>query len=166
MKLIAIVAMSFPNSIIGLNGAIPWHLPKDLKRFKELTTGYPVIMGRKTHESIGGLLKGRMNIVVTRKDDYETKAYIAHSLDDAIEVIEIYGPENVDRAFIIGGAELYREALPRCQELLRTVVNAPDVAGDTFFMNSLDGFELTSHEVVLKDDKNQYDMRFERWIRC
>ena len=95
------------NRVIGANGAIPWHLPEELKRFKSLTMGHHIIMGRKTWESIGRLLPGRTTVIVTRQPGYRVPgAIVAHSLDEAIAAC---GDD--DEIFVIGGAELYAQAL-------------------------------------------------------
>ncbi len=120
-----IVAMA-KNRIIGANGAMPWHLPDELKRFKSITMGHHIIMGRKTWESIGRLLPGRTTVIVTRQRNYAVAgAVIAQSLEAAIEACK-----NDREIFVIGGGELYRQALPIAQRLyLTTVDTAPD--GDT-----------------------------------
>jgi dihydrofolate reductase len=114
------------NRVIGANSSIPWHLPAELKRFKNLTMGHHLIMGRKTWESIGRPLPGRTSVVVTRQRGYRAPgALVAHSLDEAI------GACGSDREiFVIGGAELYAQALPRACRLYLTTVEA-DVSGDT-----------------------------------
>jgi dihydrofolate reductase len=115
------------NHVIGANGAIPWHLPEELKRFKALTMGHSIIMGRKTWESIGRLLPGRKTLIVTRQPGYRVPgATVAHSLDEAIAAC---GDDR--EIFVIGGAELYAQALPRAGRLYLTTVDA-EVAGDTF----------------------------------
>src|SRR5262245_14819774 len=108
------------NRIIGANGTIPWHLPDELKHFKRLTMDHHIIMGRKTWESIGRPLPGRISVVVTRQRDYRAPgARIAHTLDDAITACA--GDSEI---FVIGGAELFREALPRAGRLYLTTVEA------------------------------------------
>ena len=107
---------------------MPWHLPEDLKRFKRLTMGHHIIMGRKTWESIGRLLPGRTTVIVTRNQDYLVPgAIIAHSLEEAIERCA-----NDDEIFVIGGAEIYRAALPLADRLLITQIDR-EIAGDTLF---------------------------------
>lgn len=104
---------------------MPWHLPEDLKHFKELTMGRTVVMGRKTFESIGKPLPGRTNVVVTRQQDFETQGVqVVHSLAEAVA--------KYPDAFIIGGAEVYRQALPLADELYITRIEA-DYEGDTKF---------------------------------
>ncbi len=127
MRLSIIAAMA-ENRVIGLGNALPWHLPEDLKRFKRLTTGHTVIMGRRNYESIGRPLPGRRNIVVTRRTGYEAPGcVVVHSLDEAL-----LAAGNDPEVFVIGGAELYTQLLPRTQRLYLTLVHAT-VPGDTYF---------------------------------
>lgn len=120
-----IVAMA-RNRVIGANGTIPWHLPADLRRFRDLTWGHPLIMGRKTFESIGRPLPGRTSVVVTRQRGYRAPgALVVHSLEQALAACR--GAEEV---FVIGGAELYAQALPLADRLYLTVVQA-EIPGDT-----------------------------------
>ena len=122
-----IVAMA-RNGVIGRDHRLPWHLPEDLKRFKRLTMGHHIIMGRKTYESIGRLLPGRTTVIVTRRQDYLVPgAIIAQSLEEAIERCA-----NDDEIFVIGGAEIYRAALPLADHLLITQIDR-EIAGDTVF---------------------------------
>ena len=116
------------NRVIGRNNALPWHLPADLKRFKALTLGHPVLMGRKTCESIGRPLPGRRNLVITRNRGYSAHGCeVVHSLEAALTACR--GAPDI---FVIGGAELYREALPRAQRLEFTEIHA-DFEGDAHF---------------------------------
>jgi dihydrofolate reductase len=114
------------NRVIGASGAIPWHLPGELKRFKSLTMGHHIVMGRKTWESIGRALPGRVSVVVTRDRGYRAPgALVAHSLDEAIAAC---GKDA--EIFVIGGAGLYAQALPRAGRLYLTTVDA-EIPGDT-----------------------------------
>ena len=114
------------NRVIGANGAIPWHLPDELKQFKRLTMGHHMIMGRKTWESIGRALPGRTSVIVTRQRGFRAPAaVVANSFDDAISAC---GDDS--EIFVIGGAELYRQALPLAGRLYLTMVDA-DIPGDT-----------------------------------
>ncbi len=123
-----LVAAVAANGVIGANGKLPWHLPEDLKHFKALTLGHPVIMGRKTWESLGKALPGRENIVVTRTPGYEAPgASVASSLEGALALCA--GEPTV---FIIGGGELYAEALPAADGLVLTEIQR-DYAGDARF---------------------------------
>lgn len=126
-RLCLIVALA-ANRVIGKNNALPWHLPQDLQRFKALTMGHPVVMGRKTHESIGRPLPGRRNLVITRNRDYRAPGCdVVHSLDEAIAACR--GAREI---FIIGGAELYRESLARAHCLELTEIRA-EFEGDAMF---------------------------------
>ena len=127
MSIIIIVAQS-KNGTIGVNGALPWHLSDDLKRFRKLTTGNTVIMGRKTWDSIGRPLPDRHNIVITRTPELCLEgAQTVTSLEEALRV----APIGLDQ-FIIGGAEIYNLALPKADSIEMTLIHK-DVAGDTFF---------------------------------
>jgi dihydrofolate reductase len=128
MPLVSLIAALARNRVIGAGNRLPWHLPEDLKHFKRLTMGAPVIMGRKTHESIGKPLPGRRNIVVTRRpgarwDGCETAASLEAALALAGDVPEV---------FVIGGAELYAAALPRADRMHLTLLDA-DYEGDARF---------------------------------
>lgn len=116
------------NHVIGINNTLPWHLPEDLKRFRALTTGHHIIMGRKTCESLGRLLPGRTTVIVTRNKDYKLEgALVAHSLQAALDLCL-----NDVEAFVIGGAELYQDGLKLANKLYITEVDL-EVAGDAFF---------------------------------
>ena len=125
---ICIIVALAANRVIGRNNALPWHLPADLKRFKSLTMGHPVVMGRKTHESIGRPLPGRRNLIITRNRGYSAPGCeIVHSLDEATAACRA-----AEKIFIIGGAELYRESLARAHCLEFTEIRA-DFEGDATF---------------------------------
>src|SRR3990172_4917330 len=120
MRLSLIVAMA-ENRVIGRDNALPWRLPGDLPRFKRITMGRPIIMGRRNHESIGRVLPGRTNIIITRQRDYRVDgAVVCHSFDEAIERCG-----DADEAFVIGGAEIYRIALPRVDRMYMTLIHQP-----------------------------------------
>ncbi len=115
------------NQVIGINNTLPWHLPEDLKRFRALTMGHHIIMGRKTYESLGRLLPGRTTIIVTRNKDFKVEgALIAHSLQAALLLAA-----GDAEPFIIGGAELYKEGLKLANKLYITEVHA-EFVGDAF----------------------------------
>ncbi len=129
MRIHLIVAMS-KDRVIGNAGGIPWHLSEDLKRFKAITMGHPMLMGRKTWDSIGRPLPGRESIVITRRRDFSAPgATVVHSLDDAIAHAQARGATD---AFVIGGGEIYRESLARADVLHLTVLHTA-VEGDTTF---------------------------------
>ncbi|SIS49591.1 dihydrofolate reductase [Thalassolituus maritimus] len=133
MKLSMIVAVA-ENGVIGRNNSLPWYLPNDLKYFKQTTMGKPVIMGRKTYESIGKPLPGRTNIVITRQADYQPEGVkVVNSVEAARELAEsVCLIDGQDEAMIMGGAEIYALALPHTDRLYLTEVHA-DVEGDAFF---------------------------------
>jgi dihydrofolate reductase len=143
---ISIIAAVATNGVIGRGGQLPWHLSDDLKRFKRLTMGHTIVMGRKTWESIGRPLPGRRTVVVTRQVDYVVPAEVqtAANLDDALRIAKSAGD---DEAFIVGGSELYRWALPRADRFYFTEV-AADVEGDAYFPLNFDTFEWNEWEHV------------------
>jgi dihydrofolate reductase len=161
MKTSLIVAMA-NNGVIGIDGDLPWKLSADLRRFKQLTMGHTIIMGRKTYESIAQrlpkrLLPGRTSIVVTRQAAYPvaTGALLASSVVTAIELAK-----GDSEAFIIGGAEIYRAAMPLVSRMYVTVV-AADVAGDTFFPAwDRDQWQLIETSDHSADERNAFDYRF------
>lgn len=125
---LSLIVACAKNRVIGLNNALPWHLPEDLKRFRALTTGHHIIMGRKTYESLGRLLPGRTTIIVTRNKKYKVEgALIAHGLQAAW----ILASGDAE-PFVIGGAELYQEGLKLATKLYITKVKA-EFEGDAFF---------------------------------
>ena len=144
------------NRVIGRANRLPWRLPADLRRFKSVTMGKPVIMGRKTYESIGTPLPGRSNIVVTRDPDYRAPGCeVVHSLEQALEA----GAGHAE-VMVIGGAELYRQALGRAERIYLTLVRA-EVEGDALFPDiepqQWRELERESHRA---DERNQYDYDF------
>ena len=128
MKISLIVAMA-ANRVIGLDNKMPWHLSADLKKFKAITMGSPIVMGRKTYESIGKPLPGRSNIIISRNLDYQqTDCLVFNDIKTAIEA----SSKDAEEIFIIGGAELYKATLPHADNLYLTLINQ-DFDGDTFF---------------------------------
>lgn len=148
MQLALICAMA-RNGVIGNNNALPWRLPEDLRHFRRTTMGHSIIMGRKTFESIGRPLPGRSNIVVSRQADYEAEgAQVRDSLEAALRLAEsIAAIDGAEQAFVIGGAGLYRLALPRADWFHLTRIHA-DIAGDT----RLEGFIETEWQEVSRRD--------------
>lgn len=129
---ISIIAAMAKNRVIGANGKIPWHLPIDLKRFKSLTWGKLVIMGRKTHESIGKELRGRVNVIITRQKYYDSlRCFVTDSIRDAVNLGYILRSKGKE-VFFIGGAEIYRQALPLAERIYLTLIHE-DFEGDAFF---------------------------------
>ncbi len=159
MRVSLIVAVA-SGGVIGRAGALPWHLPKDLARFKRLTMGHYLIVGRRTWESIGRALPGRRMLVVTHEPSrlqLPEDVHAVSSLDDALAAAQAAGD---DEAFVAGGAEVYREALPHADRLYITRVHA-DVTGDTFFppLEPDDWRELECEQVPA-DEKNAYTTTF------
>ena len=160
MKISVIAAMS-ENRVIGRDGALPWHLPADLARFKSITTGHTVIMGRKTFESVGQPLPNRRTIVITRNNDYQCAGvFIANSLDEALD-----HSAHEDEIFILGGEAVYRIALPRADRLYLTIVHAT-IQGDTHFPPfDPDQWKLVEDERHEADDRHAYAFSFRRYER-
>lgn len=161
MRLALIWAMS-RNRVIGRNNALPWYLPEDLKYFKRVTMGKPIIMGRKTWESIGRPLPGRSNIIVSRNTNFEAEgAKVVHSLDEAIKMAENIALINGgEEAVVMGGAEIYRQALPRADRLYLTQVHA-EVEGDAFFPEfDIERWHELGREDFSASGPNPYDYSF------
>jgi dihydrofolate reductase len=151
-KAITIVAAMGRNRAIGVEGELPWRLPRELKHFKATTMGKPIIMGRKTWESIGRALPGRQNIVVTRDRTFAAEGCeIAHSLEQAIQ--RAMGSE----VMIIGGGQLYREALPHADRLILTIVDC-EPAADTWFPDWQEhAWRRDAVRSERADEQNPYD---------
>ena len=158
MKLALICAMA-KNGVIGNNNMLPWRLPEDLRYFRRTTMGHSIIMGRKTWESIGKPLPGRTNIVVTRQKDYQAEgAKVRTSLEAAMRLAEnIAAIDGAEQAFVIGGAEIYRLALPRASLFHLTRIQA-EVPGDTILNGFIESeWEEFSREDFFRDDNNPFD---------
>ena len=144
--IISIIAAVSDNNVIGKNNKLPWHLPEDLKRFKEVTSGHTVIMGRKTYESIGRPLPNRVNIVITRNKDFKPKGVkVVHSIEEALSLASEAGETET---FIIGGAEIYKQALPLANKIYLTRINK-NYKGDAYFPEL--GKEWKETECVKKE---------------
>jgi dihydrofolate reductase len=127
---VSIIAAMTDERVIGLNGKLPWHIPEDLKRFKKITMGHPVIMGRKTFDSVGKPLPGRLNIVVSRNPEFSAPGIeTATNIEEALEKAETTGDPEI---FILGGAEIYKLALPKTDRLYLTLIHS-SFPGDTYF---------------------------------
>ena len=160
MRLSLIVAMA-EDRVIGRAGDLPWRLSADLRRFKRLTMNHHVVMGRKTYESIGRPLPGRRMIVITRRPDYAApEVEVAAGLDAALSACA-----GDDEAFIIGGAEIYRQALPLVDRIYLTLVHAA-VDGDVQFPAvDWSAWRLAEDARHAADDKNHYDYSFQVYNR-
>lgn len=141
MRVTLIAAMA-ANRTIGLDNRLPWRLPHDQRRFKRLTLGHDVVMGRKTFDSIRKPLPGRRNLVVTRQEDWSAPGVVVvHSVDEALE--KACG----DEVFVVGGAEIYRQALPRADRIQLTLIDRA-FPGDTFFPD----FDPADWRLVERED--------------
>ena len=154
---ISIIAALGRNRAIGYQNTLPWRLPADLQRFKQLTMGHHMLMGRKTFESIGRPLPGRTSIIITRQLDYEAEGcLIVHSLDEAIALATARGEHE---AFIIGGADIYAQSLPLADRMYLTWVEAEPEADAFFPVFDENAWESSEEVVFVVDEKHQYAMR-------
>lgn len=156
-KISAIAAMS-ENRVIGDDNQLPWHLPADLKHFKAITSGHPILMGRKTFESIGRPLPNRTNIIITRNHAFQAPGCVViQSIDEAVEKAKEIGSDEI---FIIGGAEVYKQLLPRIEKIYLTIVH-DEFEGDAFFpeLNSSEWVETerVKHD---EDEDNEFGYSF------
>lgn len=157
--MIAMIACMSQNRVLGKDNQMPWHLPEELKAFKKITLGHTVVMGRKTFESIGKPLPGRINIILTRATDYHPEGCeVVHSLED---VLAIAKKQDV---FIAGGAQLYEQFLPFAERIYLTIIHE-DMAGDTFFPELGPGWQVTEQRPGLRDEKNPHDYTFYTYDR-
>ena len=157
-----LIAAAAENNALGINNDLPWHLPDDFKRFKALTTGHKIIMGRKTLESFPRALPKREHIAITREKGYRPKfeCTMVHSLKAALALAE-----NDDKAYIIGGGEIYRLALPFATKIELTRLHAQFEA-DTFFPEiDLADWELVHEEYHPKDGAHAHDFTYLTYVR-
>jgi dihydrofolate reductase len=164
MRLSLIAALS-TNDVIGRDNQIPWRLSTDLKRFKELTMGHHLIMGRKTFESVGRPLPGRTNVVITRRPDFRADGVVVvNSLEDAIHLASEAGDQE---PFIAGGAEIYRLSIHRADRMYLTRVHT-DIEGDTYFpeFDDVSEWRLVDAEHLEADEKNEYAFSFLTYDRA
>lgn len=161
MKIALVVALG-KNNEIGANGTLLWHLPKDMKQFKEITMGHHVLMGRKTYESIPEKfrpLPGRVNIVLTSNQSFSApNCIIVHTLKQGIEIAQAAGEKEL---MVIGGGEIYKHTMPIVDILYLTKVAHSFPQADTFLPQWDEAeFEETEHLFFSKDDKHAYDFQF------
>lgn len=161
MNKLAMIVAASENKVIGVNGDLPWRLSADLKRFKRLTMGHHIIMGRKTYDSIGRLLPGRTTVIVTRQSNFICAgALTANSIEEAIALC---GED--DLPFVTGGAEIYRLAIPFVSELHLTRVHT-EIDGDTKLPEiEWADWNLVEESCFQKDEKNSFDYSFQTFIR-
>ncbi|MEO6583682.1 MAG: dihydrofolate reductase [Ferruginibacter sp.] len=161
--MLSLLVAAATNNAIGKNGQLLWHLPKDLKYFKNLTWAMPVIMGRKTYEAVGKPLPGRTNIVISKQRNLNLKDVITvNTLPAAIAEAEA---TNCKELFIIGGGEIYKQTMNDADKIYMTRVHAV-LAGDAFFPEiDTAFFELVHSTPVAADEKHAFAFTFETWLR-
>ena len=161
--LISLVVAAANNNAIGKEGVMPWHLPNDMKHFKNVTWGMPVIMGRKTFESLGKSLPGRKNIVITRQDGWKAEnTVVVKSLEDALFVA---GQTDALEVMVIGGGEIYKAYFDKAKRIYLTRVDASPEA-DTFFpVIDSKQWQLVSQRNHEADEKNPFNYSFQTWER-
>lgn len=163
MNSIILIAAASKNNALGKDNDLLWHLPDDFKRFKKLTTGHQIIMGRKTFESFPKPLPNRTHIIITRDRDYTVdfdSCIVVHSIEAALELVK-----NDHKAFIIGGGEIYRQCEKFANRIELTRVHKAFEA-DTFFPEiDLNDWELIAEEYHPRDEKHQYDFTYLTYLR-
>lgn len=164
--IISLIVAASTNSAIGKSGQLLWRLPNDTRYFKNTTWGMPVIMGRKTYESLAGEpLPGRFNFVITRSQDWDPQNDQVKVVDSLDKAIEAAAQTDCKEIFIIGGGQIYAEAMPRADRIYMTRVNAV-LEGDAFFPPIDERFwEMVTHHDFPVDEKHAYSYSFQRWER-
>lgn len=159
--IISLVVAASKNNAIGKNNQLLWHLPKDMRFFKNTTWAMPVVMGRKTFESLSGkALNGRLNIVITRQPDWTAEnVAVVHSIDAAVELAE---KQDYKELYIIGGAEIYAQTLPMADIVYLTRVDTI-LEADSFFPELCAEWELYEEELFEADAKHAFQFRFQVW---
>jgi len=159
---LTLIAAAAENNALGKDNRMIWHLPDDFKRFKQLTSGHHIIMGRKTFESLPGMLPNRTHIIITRQKDFKVdNCIVVNSLDEAIEA-----STGDKEAFVIGGGEIYKQAIDRADKIELTRIFGVSPEADAFFPE-IDPAKWQLAEEVFhpKDEKHAYDMAFLTYIR-
>lgn len=156
--MISIIAAIGKNNELGKNNTLVWNMPTDLKYFREKTSGHPVIMGRKTFESIGRPMPNRRNIIITRDLNYKKDGIeVVHSIEEALNLV----PKKNDEIFIIGGEEIFKRAMPVADKLYITHIDAEDKDANVFFPEIIPiVWNETSHEEHKKDARNPFNYTF------
>jgi dihydrofolate reductase len=162
--IVSIIVATSLNNAIGKNNQLLWHLPADLKFFKATTMGCPVIMGRKTFQSIGRTLPGRTNVVITRDKNFNSDnqfgIVVVSSIDEAL--VKLHAEKEV---FIIGGGEIYNQTIDIANVIYRTLVNTT-IDGDVYFSDiNSDAFNLVWEEKHKADEKNKFDYTYQKFER-
>jgi len=156
MTILSMIVAHANNRVIGKDNDMPWHLPADLAYFKKTTLGKPIIMGRKTFESIGRPLPGRQNIVISRDNNYQADGVdVVGSVDAALALVS-----HVEEVMVIGGGAIYQHCLASAQRLYITHIDA-DIDGDTYFPEyDLNVWKKVTSHVQASDEKNEYSLDF------
>ncbi|MGF1803238.1 type 3 dihydrofolate reductase [Vibrio gigantis] len=153
--IISMIAAMANNRVIGKDNQMPWHLPADFAWFKRSTMGKPVVMGRKTYDSIGRPLPGRLNVVISRDATLEIEGVTTvTSIDEALELVS-----DAEEVMIIGGGSIYESCLPKADKLYLTYIDF-DVDGDTQFPDWGEGWEQSFSDTYQADEKNKHNMEF------
>lgn len=165
--MLSIIVAAAENNVIGINNELPWRMPADMRYFKDKTLGHPIIMGRKSFEALGKPLPNRTNIVITRQADYAPEGVVVvSSLEEAIAKANSLVEEDDDEVFIIGGGEVFREAMSVVDQLFVTRIHTEEVKGDTYFPDiNVNDWALISSDPQNADEKHAYDYTFEVWVR-
>ncbi len=160
---ISLIVAAATNNAIGKDGRMPWHLPNDMKHFKNITWGMPIVMGRKTFESLGKALPGRKNIVITRQPGWKAEDVITvKNIEDALFVVK---ESDAKEAMVIGGGEIYKLLFDKARRIYLTRVEAEPEA-DTFFPSlNPEEWHLMSQQNYEADEKNAYNYSFQVWER-
>lgn len=146
---ISLIAALSENHAIGKNGKIPWHISEDFARFKQITLGHPIIMGRKTFESIGRVLPKRLNIIITRDQEYQVEgARVVHTLDEALALASTHDQQEI---FVIGGGQIFKEAMVKADRLYLTIVKIHVEDADAFFPPFHEFQKVVQHETHTSD---------------
>jgi dihydrofolate reductase len=153
--MVSIIVAVSENNVIGKKGELPWYIPEDLKRFKALTTNHPIIMGRKTHESIGRPLPNRTNIIITRDESFKSEGcVVTNSLDEALKIAK--DSDGSDEIFIIGGGEIYSQAMDKVDKIHMTLIKGT-LDGDVYFP---DYSEFKNIKKVGEGETDKYKYEF------
>lgn len=159
--MISLIVAKSQNNVIGKNNQLPWHLSEDLKHFKATTMNHPILMGRKTFDSIGRALPGRENIVVTRNTSYKNDAVtVIHDLESYLKQHQ----NSEDKIFVIGGSRIYEQSLNFVSEIVMTVIEQ-DFEGDAYFLDLDNSWSLKEKSDTLVSKKSGLKYHFETWVK-
>ena len=164
LPVISIIVAASENNVIGIQNRLPWNLPADLQYFKNTTWAMPIIMGRKTFDSIGKALPGRHSIVITRSKNFQPEGVsVVHSLDEALRACQNAPREfRKDMAFIIGGGDIYKQSLALADEIFLTRIQR-EIEGDTFYPDPVqNGFRLVDDQA---SEENGYQFNFLKYLK-